>query len=53
MPDDGFGKICVFGRYFLELTEEADAQNINKKEKRRFLLKRPKAEEVQDNGSDL
>lgn len=38
---------------FLELTEEADAQSINKKEKRRFLLKRPKAEEVQDNGSDL
>ena len=37
---------------FLELTEEQPEEN-NKKEKRRFLMKRTKAEEAQDNGSDL
>lgn len=37
---------------FLELTEEhPDVKN--KKEKRRFLSKRPKSEEVADNGGDL
>lgn len=36
---------------FLELTQEQPENN--KKEKRRFKIKRAKAEEAQDNGSDL